>query len=134
MSTSGESGVSAGSEDARLDRMRDRHRLSKSCLRLGRRLPWASWGVARRKWLSEQRFAFAAQQQTFDTYLHALDLVDRRIEALERSRGRLRRIGHVMPKVATQSQRPLSLSSLRVSPSDAPASEMHGGHIHVRSR
>jgi transposase len=72
-------------EDARLDRMRDRHRLSKFCLRHGRRLPWASWGVARRKWLSEQRFAFAAQQQTFDTYLHALDLVDHRIEALERS-------------------------------------------------
>jgi transposase len=41
--------------------------------------------VARRKWLSEQRFAFAAQQQTFDTYLHALDLVDARIEALERA-------------------------------------------------
>jgi transposase len=72
-------------EDARLDRMRDRHRLSKFCLRQGRRLPGLSWSVARRKWLSEQRFAFAAQQQTFDTYLHALDLVDRRIEALERA-------------------------------------------------
>lgn len=34
--------------DARLDRMRDRHRLSKFCLRHGRRLPGASWGVARR--------------------------------------------------------------------------------------
>jgi transposase len=65
--------------------MRDRHRLSKFCLRYGRRLPGLSWGVARRKWLSEQRFAFAAQQQTFDTYLHALDLVDARIEALERA-------------------------------------------------
>jgi hypothetical protein len=31
----------------------------------------------------KQRFEFAAQQQSFDTYLHALDLVDRRIEALE---------------------------------------------------
>jgi transposase len=72
-------------EDARLDRMRDRHRLSKFCLRHGRRLPWASWGVARRKWLSEQRFDFPAQQQTFDTYLHTVDLVDRRIEELERS-------------------------------------------------
>jgi len=69
-------------EDARLDRMRDRHRLSKFCLRHGRRLPGSSWGVTRRRWLSERRFAFAAQQQTFDTYLHALDLVDRRIEAL----------------------------------------------------
>jgi transposase len=72
-------------EDARLDRMRDRHRLSKFCLRHGRRLPGLSWGVARRKWLSEQRFEFAAQQQTFDTYVHAVDLVDARIEQLERA-------------------------------------------------
>ena len=48
-------------EDARLDRMRDRHRLSKFCLRHGRRLPGMSWGVVRRKWLSEQRFELAAQ-------------------------------------------------------------------------
>jgi transposase len=72
-------------EDARLDRMRDRHRLSKFCLRHGLRLPGASWGVSRRRWLSEQRFAFTAQQQTFDTYLHALDLVDARIAALEQA-------------------------------------------------
>lgn len=72
-------------EDARLDRMRDRHRLSKFCLRQGRRLPGLSWGVARRKWLSEQRFPFPAQQQSFDTYVHALDLVDARIGALERA-------------------------------------------------
>src|SRR2546425_4735741 len=72
-------------EDARLDRMRDRHRLSKFCLRHGRRLPTSSWTVARRKWLSEQRFEFVAQQQTFDSYVHAVDLVDARIEALERA-------------------------------------------------
>jgi transposase len=64
--------------------MRDRQRLSKFCLRHGRRLPGLSWGVARRKWLSEQRFPFPAQQQSFDTYVHALDLVDARICALER--------------------------------------------------
>jgi transposase len=63
--------------------MRDRHRLSKFCLRQGLLLPGSSWGVARRKWLSQQRFEFAAQQLTLDTYLHAVDLVDRRIEALE---------------------------------------------------
>jgi transposase len=72
-------------EDARLDRMRDRQRLSKFCLRHGRLLPTSSWTVIRRKWLGEQRFEYAAEQQTFDTYLHAVDLVDRRIEALERS-------------------------------------------------
>jgi transposase len=72
-------------EDARLDRMRDRHRLSKFCLRHDRLLPGRSWGVARRKWLSEQRFAFAGEQLAFDTYAHALDLVDARIAALERA-------------------------------------------------
>jgi transposase len=72
-------------EDARLDRMRDRHRLSKFCLRHGRLLPTSAWTVTRRKWLSEQRFEYAAEQLTFDTYLHALDLIDARIEALERA-------------------------------------------------
>jgi len=72
-------------EDARLDRMRDRHRLSKFCLRHGRRLPTSTWTVARRSWLSEQRFEFAAQQQTFDTYVHTVDLVDARIVQLERA-------------------------------------------------
>jgi transposase len=72
-------------EDARLDRMRDRQRLSKFCLRHGRLLPSSAWTVIRRKWLGEQRFEHAAAQITFDTYLHAVDLVDRRIEALETS-------------------------------------------------
>src|SRR5438132_7347618 len=72
-------------EDARLDRTRDRQRLSKFCLRHGRQLPGLSWSVVRRKWLSEQRFEFPAQQQTFDSYVHAVDLVDARIEQLERS-------------------------------------------------
>jgi transposase len=74
-------------EDARIDRMRDRHRLSKFCLRHGRTLPTSSWTIMRRKWLSEQRFEFAAQQQTFDTYVHTVDLVDARIIALERAIG-----------------------------------------------
>jgi len=65
--------------------MRDRHRLSKFCLRQGRTLPSSSWTVTQRRWLSEQRFEFAAQQQTFDTYLHAVDLVDARIAQLERA-------------------------------------------------
>jgi len=72
-------------EDARLDRMRDRHRLSKFCLRQGRTLPTNSWSVVRRRWLGEQCFEFAAQQQTFDTYVHTVDLVDRRIEQVERA-------------------------------------------------
>jgi transposase len=72
-------------EAARLDRMRDRQRLSKFCLRHGQPLPLKSWGVARRKWLGEQRFPFPEQQLAFDTYVHAVDLVDHRIEDLERA-------------------------------------------------
>jgi transposase len=72
-------------EDARLDRMRDRHRLSKFCLRHGLRLPGCSWGISRRRWLAERRFGFPAEQQAFDTYVHALDLVDHRIAGLERA-------------------------------------------------
>src|SRR6516162_6024192 len=72
-------------EDARLDRMRDRQRLSKFCLRHGRLLPTSAWTIIRRKWLGEQRFEHTAEQITFDTYLHAVDLVDCRVEALERS-------------------------------------------------
>ena len=72
-------------EDGRLDRMRDRQRLSKFCLRHGRLLPTSAWTVTRRKWLGEQRFAHAAEQITFDSYLHAVDLVDARIEQLERA-------------------------------------------------
>lgn len=72
-------------EDARLDRMRDRQRLSKFCLRRGRLLPTSAWTVTRRSWLGQQRFEHAAQQLTFDTYLHAVDLVDARIEALEQA-------------------------------------------------
>jgi transposase len=48
-------------------------------------LPTNSWSVVRRRWLSEQRFEFTARQQTFDTYVHAVDLVDARIEQLERA-------------------------------------------------
>jgi transposase len=71
-------------EDARLDRMRDRHRLSKFVLRHDRRMPTQSWGIARRKWLGDQHFELAAQQHAFQSYVHALDLVDRRVEVLER--------------------------------------------------
>ena len=71
-------------EDARLERMRARHRLGKLFLRNDRRMPTATWGVTRRRWLSQQTFPFPAQQAAFDDYLHALDLVDARIATLER--------------------------------------------------
>jgi transposase len=71
-------------EAARIDRMRDRHRLSKFLLRHQRRMPFKSWGAGRRKWLGEQNFDQRAQQLAFSTYLQTLDLVDRRVEALDR--------------------------------------------------
>ena len=71
-------------EDARIDRMCDRHRMSKFLLCHGLQMPNKSWGATRRKWLGSLTFEYAHQQQAFQTYLHALDLVDRRIEQLER--------------------------------------------------
>src|SRR3954453_22932391 len=58
----------------RLDRMRDRHRLSKFCLRHGRLLPTSSWTVVRRKWLGEQQFEFTAEHPSLDPSVHAIDL------------------------------------------------------------
>ena len=71
-------------EDARLERMRARHRLGKMVLRNDRRMPTKTWGVARRRWLGQQRFVEPPRQAAFDDYLHALDLVDARIQLLER--------------------------------------------------
>src|SRR2546423_14785639 len=62
-------------EDARLDRMRDRHRLSKFCLRHGRLLPTSGWTVLRRKWLGPPGFQPSAVQATFDNYHRTVDLV-----------------------------------------------------------
>ena len=76
-------------EDARLDRMRARHRVGKFCLRHDRRMPTTCWGVTRRAWLGRQAFELPGQQQAFDDYLFAVDQIDRRIEALETELGRL---------------------------------------------
>lgn len=76
-------------EDARLDRMRARHRLGKFCLRHDRRMPTTCWGPTRRAWLGRQAFELAGRQQAFDDYLFAVDQVDRRIDALERELDRL---------------------------------------------
>jgi transposase len=53
-------------EDARIERMRARHRLSKLMLRNDRRLPTKCWGVTRRRWLGQQRFAETPRQVAFD--------------------------------------------------------------------
>jgi transposase len=71
-------------EDARQDRMRARGRLGKFLLRQGRAMPTQSWSIQRRTWLGQQVFAEPAAQAAFDDYLMSVDLVDRRIETLER--------------------------------------------------
>jgi transposase len=76
-------------EDARLDRMRARHRLGKFVLRHDRRMPTTCWGVTRRAWLGRQAFELPGQQQAFDDYLFAVDQLDRRIAALEAEIARL---------------------------------------------
>jgi transposase len=70
-------------EDARIDRMRDRHRLSKFCLRHGLVMPGRSWSLARQDWLSRQGFDHPARQRAFESYRHAVALADARIEGLE---------------------------------------------------
>jgi transposase len=76
-------------EDARLDRMRARHRLGKFVLRHDRRMPTTCWGVTRRAWLGRQAFELPGQQHAFDDYLFAVDQIDRRIQALETELDRL---------------------------------------------
>lgn len=63
-------------EDARLDRMRARHRLGKFCLRHERTMPTTCWGTTRRAWLGRQAFQLPGQQQAFDDYLFAVDQAD----------------------------------------------------------
>ena len=41
-------------EDARIERMRARHRLGKMLLRNDRRMPTTCWGVGRRRWLAQR--------------------------------------------------------------------------------
>lgn len=71
-------------EDARQDRSRTRLRLGALLLRQGRSMPTQSWSVQRRQWLGQQRFEQPAAQAAFDDYVAAVDIVDRRIELLER--------------------------------------------------
>ena len=71
-------------EDAKEDQTRARHRLGKFLLR--RSLIYSTgraWTTLHRKWLSTLRFEREADQAVFDDYMHALDLVDERLKALD---------------------------------------------------
>lgn len=73
-------------EDAKQDRMRCRHRLSKFLLRRGR--SYASglraWTAAHRDWLKNLSFDDPWEQAVFDDYRLAVEQIDARIEALDR--------------------------------------------------
>jgi transposase len=73
-------------EDAKQDRMRGRHRLSKFLLRRGRsytagRRPWT---LAHRAWLKQRTFEDRWEQGVFDDYRLAVEQLDARIAALDR--------------------------------------------------
>ena len=66
--------------------MRDPASAVQFCPRHGRVLPTSGWTVLRRNWLGDATAQeYPAEQITFDTYLHAVDLVDARVEQLERA-------------------------------------------------
>ena len=87
-------------EDARQDRSRTRLRLTAFLLRQGRSLPTKSWCGQRRTWLGQQCFDQVAAQAAFDDYVTAVDVVDRRIELLERQLGEQAQAGPYAELVA----------------------------------
>jgi transposase len=76
-------------EDAKQDRMRCRHRLSKFLLRRGVSYTAGrkSWTAAHGAWLEGLVFDESAEQIVFDDYRLAVAQIDARIEALDRQIG-----------------------------------------------
>lgn len=75
-----------GRDDARLDLMRARHRLSKFLLRRGRVFGSGSqraWSQAHRWWLGAQAFERTAERVMFEDYLLAVEQVEARKRSLE---------------------------------------------------
>lgn len=73
-------------DDARQDRMRCRHRLSKLLLRRGIAYPAGrkAWTQAHRSWLGTLRFDAVWEQAVFDDYRLAVEQIDARIATLDR--------------------------------------------------
>lgn len=72
-------------EDILVDRLRARHRLSKFLLRQG--LIWhetKAWGLKHRAWVRCQHFDFPALQNTFQSYLRAVEEAEARLADLDR--------------------------------------------------
>lgn len=88
-------------EDTIEDRLRARHRLSKFLLRQGRVYrETKAWGVAHRQWLTAQRFAWAALQQTFEAYVRTLEETEARLAALDQALQDLAQQAAYRPAVA----------------------------------
>lgn len=74
-------------EDAVIDRLAARHRLTKFLLRHGRvyRETRHAWGVLHGLWLKRQRLEPTALQQTFEAYVRSLAETDARLMSLDQA-------------------------------------------------
>lgn len=70
-------------DDAREDRQRCRHRLSKLILRRGLHYAGRAWTVAHRTWLRSLTWTHPAEQHVVEDYLLALDQVEARLDELD---------------------------------------------------
>jgi transposase len=73
-------------EDAMIDRLRSRHRLSRFLLRQGRvfRDAKRAWGAKHRQWLQAQKFEWPTLALTFEAGMRAVDDADARLETLNK--------------------------------------------------
>jgi transposase len=72
-------------EDALIDRLRSRHRLSRFLLRQGRIFQdKCAWTVKHKQWLQIQKFEWPALTQTFVAAMRAVADADARVEILDR--------------------------------------------------
>jgi len=71
-------------DDARVDLMRSRHRLSKLLLRRGHLYPRTPWTGAYRTWLRRLEWPHAAEQHVVRDYQLAIDHLEARLAELDR--------------------------------------------------
>jgi transposase len=71
-------------DDLRRDRYRARQRLTHYLLKHRLRPPTGSWGPTRYGWLHGLTFDHGPDQITFGDYLHAVELIDKRLERMDR--------------------------------------------------
>ena len=72
-------------EDALIDRLRSRHRLSRFMLRQGRVFQEKSaWTTKHKQWLQIQKFEWPTLTQTYEAAMRAVDDADTRLEILNR--------------------------------------------------